>query len=655
MQKQTRSSADIYQYSFDPNSDSAGANVLRLVGHNKSVLELGAGPGSIARLLVEINKCNVTAVERDGACAALLKNFCSNVHQLDLNEPEWPKIFEGRQFENIVIADVLEHLHDPWATLERALPLLRDDGSFVVSLPHVGHASVMACLLDNDFEYRDCGLLDRTHIRFFGIKNIQLLFEEAGLKIADFAFVVRKPEQTEFAKRWATLPSHTKTMLQSADFGNVFQVVLRAERNQLRPTVPGKVLLDHSPTRHHHNLKFIAFYLPQFHPIPENDEWWGEGFTEWTNTSKAQPLFPGHYQPHVPSDLGFYDLRLREVQHEQIAMARQYGIDAFCFHYYWFNGRRLLERPVEEFLKDEKADIEFCLCWANESWSRRWNGSEDDLLIKQEYSLESDVDFINSVIPYFKDRRYLRIDDKPALVVYRPQQIPTPERAAQRWRDRCREAGIGEIHLIAALTFDNSVKRPDFLIEELGYDSGVEFPPHGRIAPNISKRLLGDVNVGPQIIDYSDLANQYLALDHSQRRVFRGVVPSWDNTPRRKELSLVLLNADPDKYERWLHEAALKTILERLPSERLVFINAWNEWAEGCHLEPDQRFGKGFLEATSRVKLWKSAAAPLPLRPSEQASIGLRAELRRWGMRTFQHIPFAWSVARAVYRTLIKR
>lgn len=187
MQKQPRSSADIYQYNFDPNSDSAGANVLRFVGHNKSVLELGAGPGSIARPLVEINKCSVSAVELDCASAELLNDFCDEVHRLDLNDPDWPAILEGRQFDNIVIADVLEHLYDPWATLERALPLLRDDGSIVISLPHVGHASVMACLLDSDFEYRECGLLDRTHIRFFGMKNIQSLVEEAGLRIADFA------------------------------------------------------------------------------------------------------------------------------------------------------------------------------------------------------------------------------------------------------------------------------------------------------------------------------------------------------------------------------------------------------------------------------------------------------------------------------------
>jgi len=175
----------------------------------------------------------------------------------------------------------------------------------------------------------------------------------------------------------------------------------------------------------------VAFYLPQFHTFPENDAWWGKGFTEWTNATKARPLFDGHYQPHLPSN-GFYDLRDRHVQHQQIREAKAHGIDAFCFHYYWFGGRRLLERPVDEFLSDKKADIEFCLCWANENWTRAWDASEREILIEQTYSPKNDIDFIESLLPFFRDRRYLRVDGKPLLVVYRPQQIPEPAATVRR-------------------------------------------------------------------------------------------------------------------------------------------------------------------------------------------------------------------------------
>jgi len=340
--------------------------------------------------------------------------------------------------------------------------------------------------------------------------------------------------------------------------------------------------------------RIVAFYLPQFHPIPENDRWWGKGFTEWTNTTAAQPLFPDHYQPHLPADLGFYDLRLRATRHEQIRLAREYGIDAFCYHYYWFSGTRILERPLLDMLSDAESDMPFCLCWANENWTRRWDAAEHEVLIAQRYLPNDAVDFIRSIEPFLTDPRYLRIAGRPILLVYRPQQLPDARATLAAWRDYWRSRGHGELHLCAALTHGN-VNYVQF-----GFDSGVEFPPHnlqagtGNVNPEVTflKPFRGNV------VQLPTVARDYLDRRHEGGNVFRCVCPSWDNTARLGDRALVLLNGTPANYEFWLAEAIRRTRSDFPGEERLVFVNAWNEWAEGCHLEPDRRYRHAFLEAT---------------------------------------------------------
>jgi lipopolysaccharide biosynthesis protein len=339
----------------------------------------------------------------------------------------------------------------------------------------------------------------------------------------------------------------------------------------------------------------VAFYLPQFHPIPENDEWWGKGFTEWTNVTRAVPLFDGHHQPHLPADFGFYDLRLRETRHEQIAVARQYGIDAFCYHYYWFSGRRLLHQPLDDMLADPASDMPFCLCWANENWTRRWDAAEHEVLIAQRYRHEDDLSFIQGLERFFRDSRYLRINGAPLLVVYRPQQLPDPRRTADTWRRWCRDAGLGEIHLCAALTHGNH----DYA--QFGFDSGVEFPPNDPAVANISQEVPFHAPHSGPVFRYEDVARLYLAGRSPSPNVFRGVFPSWDNTARTGDRSVIFLGSSPDNYEYWLGEAIDRTVRDFPGERRLVFINAWNEWAEGCHLEPDRRFGRAYLEATLRA------------------------------------------------------
>ena len=349
--------------------------------------------------------------------------------------------------------------------------------------------------------------------------------------------------------------------------------------------------------------RLIAFFLTQFHPIPENDAWWGKGFTEWINVAKAKPLFEGHYQPHLPTDFGFYDLRVRATRHDQIRMAKQFGIDGFCYHYYWFSGKRLLEQPLDDMLSDPESDMPFCLCWANENWTRRWDAAEREVLIAQKYLPDDDLDFIKSLVPFFTDRRYIRIDGAPFLIVYRPQHLPDAKKTIAKWREYCRSIGIGDIHLCAALTFGNE----DYL--QFGFDSGVEFPPHNTANKNI-------VNVAYQmsfyepfrgnVIQYQAIAQSFMDRKYKNTNVFKTVFPSWDNTPRTGGRAIIVLNSSPDNYEYWLSQSIKRTTRHFPNQERMVFINAWNEWAEGCHLEPDRRYQRQFLEATLRAATGQS-------------------------------------------------
>ncbi len=340
----------------------------------------------------------------------------------------------------------------------------------------------------------------------------------------------------------------------------------------------------------------IAFYLTQFHPVPENDTWWGKGFTEWTNVTKAAPLFDGHYQPHLPTDFGFYDLRVRATRHDQIRTAKQYGIDGFCYHYYWFSGTRLLNQPLDDMLADPESDMPFCLCWANENWTRRWDAAEHEILIAQQYTPEDDLNFIKSLIPFFSDPRYIRLNGAPFLIVYRPQHIPSAKKSAQIWRDYCRTVGIGEIHVCAALTHGNM----DY--KQFEFDSGVEFPPHNIQCKNIAESIPFHDPFRGYVTNYQSVAEIYLERKYRHTNVFRSVFPSWDNTPRTGNRAFVVLNATPENYQHWLAESIRKTMKEFPGQERLVFINAWNEWAEGCHLEPDRKFQRQFLEATLLAK-----------------------------------------------------
>lgn len=397
----------------------------------------------------------------------------------------------------------------------------------------------------------------------------------------------------------AALQSIPSEMLFEHFKGNPFQEYARNLQDacKLKPSLQtGYISRTDSPLLADHlDVRAIAFYLPQFHPIPENDLWWGKGFTEWTNVSRAVPQFIGHYQPRLPGDLGFYDLRLPEIMRQQVEIAKDYGINGFCFHHYWFNGRRLLEKPFNDLLNNPDLDINFCLCWANENWSRRWDGSEQDILMEQKYSPEDDIAFIDDLIPAFRDKRYIRVHGRPLLIVYRATLFPDIEATTRRWRERVKEHGIDGIYLVAARSFD--VGNP----QSFGFDAGVEFPPHQihQEPVNESHQIINPEFSG-KIFDYVEMAEKAGSMDPSEFISHKTVVPTWDNTARKPGTGHTYVNSTPNNYANWLDQA-LQVTLRRPAGERLLFINAWNEWGEGAHLEPDRRFGYAYLNATANV------------------------------------------------------
>ncbi|MEI6466293.1 MAG: glycoside hydrolase family 99-like domain-containing protein [Verrucomicrobiota bacterium] len=385
--------------------------------------------------------------------------------------------------------------------------------------------------------------------------------------------------------------------------------------------------------------RLIAFYLPQFHPTVDNDAWWGKGFTEWTNVSKAKPLFPGHYQPHLPADLGFYDLRVPESRAAQAELARDAGVEAFCYWHYWFAGRRVLERPFNEVLASGQPDFPFCLAWANDSWRSHWYGAEKRTLVEQTYPGKEDHEaHFYSLLPAFRDRRYLRVNNRPMFTIFRPKNLPDTPAYIELWQSLARKNGLEGIHFVAHL-FDDEL---DFPWREMGYGGAVvtnELKMLRRRLWHITQEQFRlaklETNRLRRMRKLWDAATSFLRLTRhrtlqrllgwpsgvhfyrdamlffkSQAALDQGcypsVVPGWDNTPRAGPKGIVLHGAKPELFAEHLRDM-LDSVSHRPAEERIVFVKSWNEWAEGNYLEPDRKFGRGYLDAV------KSAmAAPAP-------------------------------------------
>lgn len=347
-------------------------------------------------------------------------------------------------------------------------------------------------------------------------------------------------------------------------------------------------------------VKALAFYLPQFHIFPENDEWWGKGFTEWTNTRKSAPRYRKHYQPREPHiDIGYYDLSDVEILKKHAIMAKQHDIYGFCIYYYWFSGKRLMEKPLDLLLAHPEIELNFCLCWANENWTRRWDGGDNEILIKQQYTDDDAVLFIEDIQKYVIDSRYIKYHGKPVIIVYNPGQIINLHNVFSKWKDTAREIGLGEISIWICRSFQNS-------IDSLGLsdlvDKEVEFPIHG-----LEKFLVEvnnpDVHVNDSnIFDYSATVDNLLKhREAAHKKLCRGVMLGWDNSARRKNGFCSFDNFDIAKYYKWLRANVDETVQNNDIDDRYIFINAWNEWAEGTYLEPDKKYGYSYLNITTKA------------------------------------------------------
>lgn len=355
-------------------------------------------------------------------------------------------------------------------------------------------------------------------------------------------------------------------------------------------------------------VRALAFHLPQFHPIRENDEWWGKGFTEWTNVARSQPLFHGHYQPHIPADLGFYDLRVPEVRAAQAELAGRFGIHGFCYYHYWFHGQRLLERPVNEILASGQPDFPFCLCWANEPWSRRWLGEQRDVLMEQRHSKEDDVAHARWLACAFADPRYIRVAGRPLFLIYRPTHLPDPQGTAETLRTTVMKEGLPDPWLVGVDAHCLSDTR------ELGLDWNLAFEPQLSVLPDFMddrptfgkwRRNLRQGVLSSRLKLYDD-AEARRAMNRIARTYphYPCCYVGWDNSPRRGANGIVFINPAMDQFER---DLAAKVEAAHKSPGKLVFINAWNEWAEGNHLEPDLKHGHAYLEAVRRVMSKQSA------------------------------------------------
>lgn len=347
-------------------------------------------------------------------------------------------------------------------------------------------------------------------------------------------------------------------------------------------------------------VRIIAFYLPQYHPIPENDKWWGKGFTEWTNVGKAKPLFKGHYQPKVPADLGYYDLRVPETRVAQAEMAQEYGIEGFCYWHYWFgNGKQLLERPFKEVLNTGSPDFPFCLAWANHSWKDKQfkKGGTDKMLIEQLYPGDEDhVNHFNELLPAFKDHRYIRVDNKPLFYIYAPFNLPDVAHFISLWQHLAQSNGLKGIHFVTQTHDSTEIDK----LMNLGFN-GVNiirlfdfFKKDYSFIEKVYMKIMRIIFKSGRVVDYSRASNYFSGEDDFLEHCYPTIIPNWDHSPRSGKEGHIIINSTPEKFGEHV-KSVLRTVNEKESQHKLIFLRSWNEWGEGNYIEPDMKYGRSFL------------------------------------------------------------
>ncbi len=351
------------------------------------------------------------------------------------------------------------------------------------------------------------------------------------------------------------------------------------------------------------NIRVIAFYLPQFHPTPENDKWWGKGFTEWTNVGKAKPLFKGHYQPRVPADLGYYDLRLSESRIAQAELAKEYGIEGFCYWHYWFgNGRRLLNRPFDEVLKLGEPNFPFCLAWANHSWEDKQFSKEGTHRVLMEQLYPGDEDYINhfqALISAFEDDRYIKVEGKPFFMVYNPKELPDAAHFISLWQSLAKKRGY-QIHFVA-----HTYSKEDIpLFKSWGFDAVVlvrlfdVFKLKFSLIERIYSKLKRILFKQGRILDYGLASSCFSGEEDKREDCYPVIIPNWDHSPRSGRKGHILINSTPEKFEKHI-EKTFDMVSKK--QNKIVILKSWNEWAEGNYIEPDLKYGRGYLEVLKRM------------------------------------------------------
>ncbi|BFT75370.1 glycoside hydrolase family 99-like domain-containing protein [Paenibacillus sp. P36] len=454
---------------------------------------------------------------------------------------------ECKKYESCIIADNKEHFIE---LLDRAVNSIKDPNYLAILRKEA---------LDNTW-------LEKTK------EMVDLVFNNLNIKLDNINQDISEDMKAQYIQQILSIPE-------------------KMNENYIEITT------DHFQ-REKSDPKILAYYLPQFYPFKENDEWWGKGTTEWNNVSKAVPQYIDHYQPRIPGELGYYDLRLKENIFRQIELAKMYGIFGFCYYYYWFDGKRLLEKPLDMLVEDKDLDFPFCLCWANENWTRRFDGTNSDVIMCQPETIESYQEVIKDISRYMRDSRYIEVNGKKLLVIYRPSHIPDFDKVISYWRNYCLENGIGDIYIIAI-----KEHTADLDLLGKGFNGVGEFHPGTvyRYCKDITNELNYIRNdFGGQVLDYRDLVENQKYFKYQTDKLYRSVMPMWDNTARRNNKGMIFEGASPKLYEKWLKDVLEESKNKDL-DDNIVFINAWNEWGEGTYLEPDKQFGYAYLQATKNA------------------------------------------------------
>ena len=559
--------------------------------------------------------------------------------------------------DGVVLGDVLEHMYDPWRVLTALLPWLTPDAELVISLPNVRNLWLMNEIAEGRFTYTPDNLLDITHIRFFTLREIHSMLDSTGYSITPGG-VNLDERLVDYFNQHKHLRGPCVLQYQSLAIRATGeevaelcakQFIFRAQpkkgiKDALAPVAEAGIqnlihdydesfnpdpvhhvaTLPPRPDRDPVATRLFAFYLPQFHPTAQNSEWWGDGFTEWTNVTRARPTFAGQYQPRHPGELGYYDLRVPEVMARQVALAKQAGLAGFVFYYYWFSGERMLEKPLHDYMaRYAELQLPFFVMWCNENWRKTWvdkDQHEHDLLMEHKHRPDDPEKFIEDLAPVFAHEGYFRMDGKPVLLVYPlvgnegTLDVAGAKEMVRRWREHARKLGLGDL-LIGGL------ERASFTVEgrhltaaDVGVDFFFEFPPNNSYIFNPSNSFSSahaffepDNDIG--VFRYQTFADAAMVAPTAKPTVKTVMAGSWDNTARKGNRAHIFHGCTPESYETWLRNAvAYAADNPAVGAESMVFINAWNEWAEGVYLEPDRKYGYALLAATQRVAFGSSGA-----------------------------------------------